>query len=77
MRRLLLAATAALLLATAGCNLSLDPTNVTGTVTSHDVRYNPATKVNNYYLTIAGTEYRVNYDTYNHCRDGQQYPKCK
>lgn len=76
-RRLVaVAATAtAALLATAACNI--EPTNISGTVTARSIKYNAATKVNNYYLTVQGQTFRVYFQTYNDCATGAQYPKCK
>jgi hypothetical protein len=70
---------AALALATlAAC--SFDPA-VTGTVTARDMRPDPATHSEAYYLTIAtasGTaEHQVYVDTYDHCPPGSAYPVCK
>jgi hypothetical protein len=75
MRRALIAATAALLLATAGCNI--EPTNISGTVTSRSMQFNAATKHWQYYLTVNGQTFRVYFQTYNACTTGKQYPTCK
>jgi hypothetical protein len=78
MRRQFAAAlTAAAVCATAACDLNIEPTNVSGTVTARSIKYNPATKVNNYYLTVGGQTFRVYFQTYNDCPAGETYPKCK
>lgn len=59
---------------------SVEPA-VTGKVTGRDVRYNPATHSEAYYLTIAATsgtdEHQVYVSTYDHCPVGSDYPACK
>jgi DNA-binding transcriptional regulator YdaS (Cro superfamily) len=59
---------------------SVEPA-VTGTVTARDMRPNPATHSEAYYLTIAtatGTaEHQVYVDTYDRCPLGSAYPTCK
>ena len=79
MRRRLSAAlvAAVTVCAAAACNLNIEPTNVSGTVTARSIKYNPATKVNNYYLTVGGQTFRVYFQTYNDCPAGKTYPKCK
>jgi len=77
-RRIALPAiTVAATLALGACNLNIEPTNIGGTVTARGIQYNPATKVNNYYLTVNGQRFRVYFQTYNDCPVGKQYPKCK
>lgn len=77
MKRITLGAVTAALLAVAGCNLNIEPTNISGKVTARDIKYNPATKVNNYYLTVGSETFRVYFQTYNACTVGKTYPNCK
>lgn len=76
--RLLLCAVAAAL-ACAACGL--DPSGVTGTVTGRHMSYDPATKANDFHLTIRvngkDADYRVTWHTYRACPAGSTYPKCK
>ena len=62
-------------LATAACNI--EPVNISGTVTARSTKYNAATHVNNYYLTVAGQTFRVYSQTYQDCPPGKTYPTCK
>lgn len=78
MRRLALTAlAAAVALAVAACNI--EPTNITGTVTSRSMQLSGTTSTRHYdyYLTVAGHTFQVYFSTYNACPAGTDYPKCK
>lgn len=79
MRRVALAATAAALFTVSACDLNIEPTNVTDTVTGREIRHPRvgAATASNYYLTVAGQEFQVYARTYDACPPGKQYPACK
>lgn len=56
---------------------SFDPTGVDGTVTNRTQKHDPATKASDFYLTVNGRTYRVDYSTWSTCFRGSHYPACK